>query len=108
MGAIEVDSVTNHYPELLKIYVSPVDGDSLVDPFVPLVERGGTAGPATLNCTSEWGEATDLHVVVYSTEEGEKIAERRTPLGPADGEPEGGAAFEVTVTDGGTVTIERA
>lgn len=106
-GAIVVKQVTNNYTEAVEVYVSPVDGRSLVDPFVPMLDRGESAGSASLNCTSQWGEATELRVLVRALEGGDEIADRRVELEDGDCEPGGGTPFDVALLEGGTVSIER-
>lgn len=106
-GSIVVEQVTNNYTDAAQVYVSPVDGPSLVDPFVPLLDRDETAGPATLQCTSQWGEATELRVLARTVDEGDTIADRRVALEPGDCQPGGGAVFDAAVQRDGNVTIAR-
>lgn len=107
-GDLKIQSVGNRYTEALQVFVSPVDGDSLVDPFVPMLEPGESSGPATPSCTSEWGRATGLLVLARTTDDGETVAERKVALAPVDCQPDGGAVFDVTVAQNATVSIDRS
>lgn len=99
--------MANSYTEAVEIYVSPVDGPSLVDPFVPMLDPGESAGPATLNCTSQWGEATELRVLARTLDEGDTLADRRVDLEAGYCRPGGGASFDVALLEDGTVSVER-
>lgn len=106
-GGITVERVTNNYTQPARVYVSPVDGRSVVDPFVPFLEPGESAGPASLDCASEYGTATHLRVLVRAYDEGDTIVDQRVEPESGDCGPDGGAGFDVTVHAGGDVTIER-